>query len=127
MGDATQVIAATNLIGNPVKTLDGEDYAKIEELVIDPETGRVVGAVLSCQDATSHNVRLSTIPWHAVTVSVIDGNIYVDPAATQHPYRREKDWDGLRELIGTKNIVVYTSSIYKPLDEQKAPSGWLVR
>jgi sporulation protein YlmC with PRC-barrel domain len=127
MGDATQVMAATNLIGNRVKTPDGEDYAKIEELVIDPETGRVVGAVLSSQDPTSHKTRLSAIPWGAVTVSILDGNIYVDPAAIEHPYTREKDWDGLSEPISTKNVIVYTSSIYKRIDGQKAPNGWLVR
>ncbi len=63
----------------------------------------------------------------AVTVSAVDGNIYVDPTAVEQPHHREKDWEGLTDPIGTKNIIVYTSSVHKPFDEQRPPRTWPIQ
>ncbi len=55
-----------SLIGNQVKTEEGECLGKIEELVIDPHTGHVKSVVLSLGDAPRFGSALSSIPWDAL-------------------------------------------------------------
>lgn len=56
----------TSLIGDPVKNEEGECLGKIEELVIDPNTGHVKSVVLSLGDQPRFGSALSSIPWEAI-------------------------------------------------------------
>ena len=44
---ARKTLSASTLIGNPVRNREGEDLGKIEDFMMDLETGRVAYAVLS--------------------------------------------------------------------------------
>ena len=112
MSNGTQILSASSVIGNQVKNSRGESLGKIEELVIDTDTGRIVGALLSRQN-TLKGDRISAIPWDAMTLNKSDGTIYVDSEIVDHPLRREKDWPDTGAPQWSRNVVVYTSSIYK--------------
>ncbi len=55
-----------SLIGNQVKNEAGECLGKIEDLVIDPNTGRVKSVVLSLGTAPRFGSALASIPWDAL-------------------------------------------------------------
>lgn len=112
MTNANQTLSASSVIGNQVKNLRGENLGKVEELIIDPDTGRIVGALLSHQNPPDGE-QISAIPWDAMTLSHSDGAIYVDSETLSHPHRRDRDWPGTSAPQLPRNIVVYTSSIYK--------------
>lgn len=100
-------ILTASLIGNSVKNSKGERVAKIEELVIDPGSGRIVGAVLAPTSAGRAGHRRSTVPWDALTLSSIDGALYLDT-------NKHTSWPDSK-----KQVVVYTSSIYRAAGEGK--------
>jgi sporulation protein YlmC with PRC-barrel domain len=114
MSQATGILSASAVLGNKVKNSKGEYLGKVEELIIDPETGQIVGALLSREDLLPSEHHLAAIPWDALTLSRADGAIYVDPDIMRHPMRRKKDWPGTGEPPDwARNVVIYTSSIYK--------------
>lgn len=113
MRNETRVVSVTSVIGNQVKNSRGEDLGQVEELIIDPDTGRIIGALLS-RRAVQRGERISAIPWDAMTLNKSYGAIYVDSEIADHPLRREKDWPDTGAPPWSRNVVVYTSSIYKP-------------
>ncbi len=120
MGNSPEVLSASAVLGNKVKNIKGENLGTVQELIIDPDTGRIVGALLSREDVTKAGEQLSAVPWNALTLSKSDGTIYADSEMMEHPLRRKKDWP---EMGGppqwSKNVVIYTSSIYKGVGEVK--------
>ncbi|MBI4788465.1 MAG: PRC-barrel domain-containing protein [Chloroflexi bacterium] len=119
MGYASQVLSASAVLGNPVKTPSGENLGTVEELIIDPDTGQIVGALLARGGAVKEKDGLSAIPWHALTLSPMDGAIYVDARVLEHPLRRAADWPETGKPRWSHNVVVYTSSVYKGSGEAK--------
>jgi sporulation protein YlmC with PRC-barrel domain len=59
----------SSLIGNQVNNEEGECLGKIQELVIDPNTGHVKDVVLSLGDAPKFGSALSAIPWEALKLT----------------------------------------------------------
>ncbi len=118
MSDGTQILPARSVIGNQVRNSRGESLGRVEELIIDPETGRIVGALLSHQ-SIQRGKQLAAIPWHALTLDKSDGVIYVDSEIVEHPLRRDKDWPETGVPEWPRNIVVYTYPISKAGSEVK--------
>jgi sporulation protein YlmC with PRC-barrel domain len=111
MDDRPYMLTASTLIGNDVKNSRGEHVGTVKELVIDPMSGRVVGAVLSANGAIRTANELATVPWDALTVSESDGVLYLDP--TQEPVLSlEHDLTG-SPMRWKSQILVYTSSVYR--------------
>ena len=59
----------SSLIGNQVNNEEGECLGKIQELVIDPNTGHVKDVVLSLGEAPKFGSALSAIPWKALKLT----------------------------------------------------------
>ncbi len=113
MGNDRQVLSAAAVIGHEVKNSRGESLGKVQDVILDPETGRIVGAVLAYEDALRSADRVSAIPWNSITLSKQDGSLYIDADAVRHPLRRAKDWPETGVPRWSKSVVVYTSSIYR--------------
>lgn len=67
--NAQSILSATTLIGDPVKNYDGDDLGKIEELMIDLQSGRIAYAVLSIGGFLGIGDKLFAIPWELLTVN----------------------------------------------------------
>ena len=119
MDRESQVLSASAVLGNTVKTPTGETLGQVKELIIDPDTGRIVGALLTRGDRAAEHDELSAIPWNALTLSPIDGAIYVDAKVAEHPLRRAADWTETGKPHLSHNVVVYTSSVYRGSGETK--------
>jgi len=62
------ILSATSLAGDKVTNADGEDLGKVEELMIDLESGRLAYAVLSFGAGFLHSGKLFAIPWASLAV-----------------------------------------------------------
>ncbi|UZR29804.1 PRC-barrel domain-containing protein [Methylococcus mesophilus] len=61
-----QVSRASKIIGTQVKNPNGENLGDIKELVLDPESGQVVYAVVSFGGVFGMGNKLFAIPWNAL-------------------------------------------------------------
>ena len=62
------ILSATTLAGDKVTNAQGEDLGKVEELMIDVESGRVAYAVLSFGAGFLQRGKLFAIPWGSLAV-----------------------------------------------------------
>jgi sporulation protein YlmC with PRC-barrel domain len=62
------VLSSTTLVGDKVTNAKGEDLGKVEELMIDVESGRVAYAVLSFGAGFMQSGKLFAIPWGSLAV-----------------------------------------------------------
>lgn len=68
----TRVLAASTLAGDRVVNPRQEDLGKIEDLMIDLESGRIAYAVLSFGGFLGMGEKLFAIPWSALKVDKIE-------------------------------------------------------
>jgi sporulation protein YlmC with PRC-barrel domain len=64
------VLSGTTIIGDHVRNAAGEDLGKIEDLMIDLESGQIAYAVLSFGGFLGMGDKLFAIPWRALTVDI---------------------------------------------------------
>lgn len=69
---APNLLSANSLLSLKVTNASGEDLGKIEELMIDLNTGRITYAVLSFGGFLGFGNKLFAIPWNALHVSAAD-------------------------------------------------------
>jgi uncharacterized protein YrrD len=63
-----RVLSASTVNGTSVRSPDGEDLGKIEELMFDRDTGRMAYAVLSFGGFLGMGDKLFAIPWQALSL-----------------------------------------------------------
>ena len=76
--DANRLLRATQLIGEKVQNLAGEDLGKIEEMMVEPSTGRVVWSILSFGGFLGIGDNFFPVPWSALRVDPAAGQIVLD-------------------------------------------------
>ena len=72
------VLAASTIAGDKVNNLAGEDLGKVEELMIDLQSGRVAYAVVSFGGGFMHSGKLFAIPWATLKVDQVDKKIILN-------------------------------------------------
>ena len=72
------VLSASKIAGDKVKNLDGEDLGKVEEIMIDLQSGRVAYAVLSFGSGFMHSGKLFAIPWASLAVDQGDKKVILN-------------------------------------------------
>jgi sporulation protein YlmC with PRC-barrel domain len=88
----TGVLSASTISGDKVCNLEGEDLGKIEDLVVDLDTGKVAYAVLSFGGFMGMGDKLFALPWQSLTVDKGEHRIILNP---------RKRWKTLRASIRT--------------------------
>lgn len=61
-----RVMRSSTIVGSPVRNLKGDDLGKIQELMVDVATGRIVYAVLAYGGFLGMGDKLFAIPWEAL-------------------------------------------------------------
>jgi sporulation protein YlmC with PRC-barrel domain len=74
----TTVLSAKTLAGDKVKNPAGEDLGKVEDLMVDLESGRVAYAVLSFGAGFMHSGKLFAIPMASLSVDHKDKNLILN-------------------------------------------------
>ena len=67
--DQQRVRRASKILGSDVKNLQGDKLGNIKELVVDPDHGRIVYAVLSVGGFLGIKDKLFAVPWGALRLS----------------------------------------------------------
>lgn len=62
-----RLLSAQSITGDRVRNPAGEDLGKIDELMIDLQSGRIAYAVLSCGGFLGLGNKLFAIPWPALS------------------------------------------------------------
>src|SRR4030095_10226007 len=65
----SNVWLASALVNAPVRNTAGEDLGKIEDVVIDPQTGNIQYVILSFGGVLGINKKLFPIPWSSFSAS----------------------------------------------------------
>jgi sporulation protein YlmC with PRC-barrel domain len=106
---------ASKLIGDPVVNPKGEDLGKIEDLVIDPKSGRVDFAVLSFGGFLGMGDKLFAVPLEAMRLSPEEKRFILDvdkERLKQAPGFDKNNWpDTSDRAFGTK---IYNYYGYEP-------------
>jgi uncharacterized protein YrrD len=109
-----RVVSAGTMTGNPVKSLKGEDLGKIEEIMLDTTTGRVVCAVLSFGGFLGMGDKLFAVPWAALSLNksrdgfVLNADQSVLEAA---PGFDKTNWPDFSDPVWSKGIHAHYGAI----------------
>jgi len=116
-----RVLRTKDITGDRVKNNAGEDLGKIEELVIDVNTGRVAYAVLSFGGILNMGNKLFAIPWEALQVEPQNKQfiLNVDKTRLENATGFDKDnWPNMADP--TFGTTIYRHFGYKPYWEDVA-------
>ncbi len=103
------VLSASTVLGNKIQAIDGTDLGKIRELIIEPNTGHILRAVLSTGLSESAG-ELFSVPWNVLKPAHVDGIFYLD----SENHFDQGDEHQNQAIDEATPIVAYTTSIFKP-------------
>jgi sporulation protein YlmC with PRC-barrel domain len=67
-----RVVSISTLNKTRVTNVNGEDLGRIEDIMVDIETGRISFAILSTSGFLGRDARLYAVPWEALKFSLHD-------------------------------------------------------
>lgn len=71
-------LSTKSLIGTEVKNRQGESLGKLEEIMIDVNTGRIAYAVLSFGGILGVGSKLFAVPWQSLEVDTVNEKLIMD-------------------------------------------------
>jgi sporulation protein YlmC with PRC-barrel domain len=89
MAQAGSVLSASTLSGDKVRNLEGEDLGKIEDFMLDIDSGRIAYAVLSFGGALGVGNKLFAVPAEALQID-----------KKEHCFVLDADKDALKDAPG---------------------------
>jgi sporulation protein YlmC with PRC-barrel domain len=116
-----RVLRTKDINGDRVRNAAGEDLGKIEELVIDVNTGRVAYAVLSFGGILKMGNKLFAIPWQALGIDSENKQFILNVDKTRLENATGFDKDNWPDMANpTFGTTVYQHYGYKPYWEDVA-------
>ncbi len=116
-----KVLSSSTISSDHVKNSAGEDLGKIEDLMIDTDSGRVAYAVLSFGGFLKVGNKLFAIPWQALRLDSVNKQFVLDidkSVLEKAPGFDKDNWPDMADpTFGTK---VYKHYGYKPYWEDVA-------
>jgi sporulation protein YlmC with PRC-barrel domain len=116
-----KVLSSSTISSDHVKNAAGEDLGKIEDLMIDVNSGRVAYAVLSFGGFLKVGNKLFAIPWQALRLDAVNKQFIldVDKSVLERAPGFDKDnWPDMADP--TFGTTVYRHYGYKPYWEDVA-------
>ncbi len=106
-----RVISVISLSKNGVTNENGEDLGKIEDIMIDVESGRIAFAVInSSSGILGRESRLFAIPWSALKVSLHDKKFILNISKdnfSNAPSFTKNSWPDLANLSWLREVYAY--------------------
>jgi sporulation protein YlmC with PRC-barrel domain len=105
-----RVMSTSSLSKNKVTNMNGEDLGKIEDIMIDLETGRIAFAVLSTGGFIGREARLYAIPWESLTLSLHDKKYILNitrETLENAPNFNRTNWPDLSNLAWLSDVYHY--------------------
>jgi sporulation protein YlmC with PRC-barrel domain len=118
------VLSMTALTGHRVRNTAGEDLGKLEELVLDEESGRLLYGVLHTGGFLGLGNRLISIPWKRLTIQPDHKGfiLNIDKETLEHAPSFEKEYWPDMSLSEWRDTVE-TYFAYNPADEPLTAEG----
>ena len=110
-----KVLSSSTICSDHVKNSAGEDLGKIEDLMIDLDSGRIAYAVLSFGGFFKMGNKLFAVPWEALKVDTVNKQfiLNVDKALLENAPGFDKDnWPDMADPTFGSNL--YQHYRYKP-------------
>ena len=79
------LLPTSTLIGTPVKNPQGEDLGKIQDFMLDPQTGRVRSVVLTFGGTLGMGEKRMTIPWETLRMGIDKNELVVEMEKEKRP------------------------------------------
>ena len=120
-GRYPKVLSSSTISSDHVKNASGEDLGKIEDLMIDLDSGRVAYAVLSFGGFLKMGNKLFAVPWEALKVDTANKQFLmnVDKKVLENAPGFDKDnWPDMADP--TFGARIYKHYGYKPYWEDVA-------
>jgi len=116
-----KVLSASTISSDRVKNAAGDDLGKIEDVMIDVDSGRIAYAVLSFGGFMKVGNKLFAIPWQALRLDAVNKQfvLNVDKSVLEKAPGFDKDnWPDMADPTFGNNI--YRHYGYKPYWEDVA-------
>jgi len=116
-----KVLSSSSISSDRVKNAAGDNLGKIEDLMIDVNSGRIAYAVLSFGGFLKMGNKLFAIPWPALTLDAVNKEfvLNVDKSVLENATGFDKDdWPDMADLRFGSDI--YRHYGYKPYWEDVA-------
>jgi sporulation protein YlmC with PRC-barrel domain len=114
------VVPASEIIGETVANLQGENVGKILELVIDAGKNRVVYAVLSFGGFMGMRNKLFAIPWEAFGFSETEKklilNVDREKLEAAPGFKKGDKWPDFKDTLWGASIYNYYNYLYPSLE-----------
>ena len=104
------VLQAGRMLGYPVRNPEGETLGRLEEFVVDSETGRVVYAILSFKELLRTEEKLFAVPWRALVVAPEGGALILDVPRERlrdAPAFPREEWPDLGDPVWGSTVYRY--------------------
>jgi sporulation protein YlmC with PRC-barrel domain len=116
-----RVLSSSTICSDHVKNAAGEDLGKIEDLMVDLDSGRIAYAVLSFGGFLKMGNKLFAVPWEALKADTVNKQflLNVDKSVLERAPGFDKDnWPDMADpTFGTR---IYGHYGYKPYWEDVA-------
>jgi len=86
-----RLVRATNIVGETVKSCQGEDLGQVRDLLIDLDTGQIAYAVLSFGGFLGLGKKLFAVPWTAFSLCDEELCVNIDRERLEHAPAFDKD------------------------------------
>jgi sporulation protein YlmC with PRC-barrel domain len=105
-----RMVSFNSLNRDRVVNVNGENLGKIEDIMVDIETGRIPFAVLSTGGFLGGNARLYAVPWDALKYSMHDKTFVLNitkETLANAPSFTKSHWPDLSSLDWLKQVYFY--------------------
>jgi CheY-like chemotaxis protein/sporulation protein YlmC with PRC-barrel domain len=120
-GKNPRVLSSSTICSDRVKNAAGEDLGKIEDLMIDLDSGRIAYAVLSFGGFLKMGNKLFAVPWQALTVDTVQKVLVLNVDKTvleRAPGFDKENWPDMADPTFGRSI--YKHYGYRPYWEDVA-------
>jgi sporulation protein YlmC with PRC-barrel domain len=110
-----RVISTSSLARERVMNENGDDLGKIEDIMVDIETGRIAFAVMATGGMLGREARLYAVPWEALKLSLHDKKFILNVSKEtleNAPSFHRNNWPDLTNLGWLRQV--YSFYGYEP-------------
>ncbi len=123
-GQRINAFMVEKIVGSKVLNVKGETLGKIENLVVDIDSGRILYAVLESGGFLGIGDKLLPVPWEALAALPSEGIFFLNQSKEQMQKAPAFDKKNLPDMTDTH----WGEGIFKhyriPMDEQRGPAGF---
>ena len=123
-GQRINAFMVEKIIGSKVLNVKGETLGKIDNLIVDIDSGRILYAVLESGGFLGIGDKLLPVPWESLAALPLEGIFFLNQSKEQMQKAPVFDKKNLQDMTDTH----WGEGIFKhysiPMNEQRGPSGF---